>query len=175
MTKDEKEINQILGGETMPEARASATYSVTSPKGFHVLLSMRSMNDGEMFDLMESTESFLLKSGYTPEIKRSFSGGGARPQPQVLDEKCPKCGSPLIEVKYTDKTTGEAKTLLKCSTNKWDFATKTASGCDFKKSPDTKVEPATPAQMAILKEKLLWTDGMSKAEASSVLNSVLNK
>src|SRR3989338_3128731 len=47
-------------------------------------------------------------------------------EPQELDEKCPKCGSPLVL-----QVTRFGKKMKKCSTNAWDPATKTASGCDF--------------------------------------------
>ncbi|HLC94266.1 MAG TPA: topoisomerase DNA-binding C4 zinc finger domain-containing protein [Patescibacteria group bacterium] len=45
---------------------------------------------------------------------------------QELDEKCPKCGSPLVL-----KTTRFGKKLKKCSAGTWDAATRTASGCDY--------------------------------------------
>jgi len=47
-------------------------------------------------------------------------------EPQVLDEKCPKCGAPLVLT-----TTRFGKRMKKCSTNSWDPKTKTASGCDY--------------------------------------------
>lgn len=47
-------------------------------------------------------------------------------EPVTLDEKCPKCGSPLLLV-----VTRYGKKMKKCSTNKWDPATREASGCDF--------------------------------------------
>ena len=47
-------------------------------------------------------------------------------EPVNLDEKCPKCGSPLILV-----VTRFGKKLKKCSTNTWDPQTRQASGCDF--------------------------------------------
>lgn len=43
-----------------------------------------------------------------------------------LDEKCPKCGSPLLMV-----TTRFNKKLKRCSTSKWDPETRTSSGCDY--------------------------------------------
>lgn len=46
--------------------------------------------------------------------------------PQELEEACPKCGSPLVL-----QTTRFGKKMKKCSTNKWDPESKTASGCDF--------------------------------------------
>jgi ssDNA-binding Zn-finger/Zn-ribbon topoisomerase 1 len=47
-------------------------------------------------------------------------------EPEVLDEKCPKCGAPLILT-----STRFGKKLKKCSTNTWDPKTKTATGCDY--------------------------------------------
>ena|SRR3989344_17508 len=47
-------------------------------------------------------------------------------EPVNLDEKCPKCGSPLILV-----VTRFGKKLKKCSTNTWDPQTRQASGCDY--------------------------------------------
>lgn len=47
-------------------------------------------------------------------------------QPPQTNEVCPKCGSPLIEA-----TTRTGRKLKRCSTNKWDPETKTASGCDY--------------------------------------------
>ena len=46
--------------------------------------------------------------------------------PEELAEKCPKCGSPLLLV-----TTKFGKKVKRCSTNKWDPATRTSSGCDY--------------------------------------------
>lgn len=46
--------------------------------------------------------------------------------PQDLDEKCPKCGSPLQLI-----VTRFGKKAKKCSTNQWDPQTRTATGCDY--------------------------------------------
>lgn len=46
--------------------------------------------------------------------------------PETLDEKCPKCGSPLV-IQFTRF----GKKMKKCSTNIWDKETKKASGCDY--------------------------------------------
>ena len=48
------------------------------------------------------------------------------PEPQTLDEKCPKCGSPLVMA-----VTRFGKKMKKCSTNVWNKDTKKAQGCDF--------------------------------------------
>ncbi|MDH7476100.1 MAG: topoisomerase DNA-binding C4 zinc finger domain-containing protein [Microgenomates group bacterium] len=47
-------------------------------------------------------------------------------EPQVLEEKCPKCGAPLLL-----NITRFGKRMKKCSTNSWDAKTRTASGCDY--------------------------------------------
>lgn len=47
-------------------------------------------------------------------------------EPQQLDEKCPKCGAPLVL-----QLTRFGKKMKKCSTGGWDKETKTATGCDF--------------------------------------------
>lgn len=45
---------------------------------------------------------------------------------QELDEKCPKCGSPLVLA-----TTRFGKKMKKCSTNVWNKETKKSEGCDY--------------------------------------------
>ena len=47
-------------------------------------------------------------------------------EPQTLDEKCPKCGKPLVM-----QVTRFGKKLKKCSTGGWDRETKKATGCDY--------------------------------------------
>lgn len=47
-------------------------------------------------------------------------------EPTALEEKCPKCGAPLLLV-----TTRMGKKMKKCSTATWDPKTKTAGGCDY--------------------------------------------
>ncbi|MFH0864019.1 MAG: topoisomerase DNA-binding C4 zinc finger domain-containing protein [Candidatus Gottesmanbacteria bacterium] len=47
-------------------------------------------------------------------------------EPQTLEEKCPKCGSPLLLV-----VTRFGKKMKKCSTNVWNKETRKAEGCDY--------------------------------------------
>ena len=47
-------------------------------------------------------------------------------EPQTLDEKCPKCASPLVL-----QVTRFGKKMKKCSAGGWDSETKTATGCDY--------------------------------------------
>ncbi len=46
--------------------------------------------------------------------------------PEELNEKCPKCGNPLVIV-----VTRFGKKMKKCSTNQWNAETKQATGCDY--------------------------------------------
>jgi len=48
------------------------------------------------------------------------------PEPQNLDEKCPKCGSPLVL-----QVTRFGKKMKKCSSGGWDKEAKKATGCDY--------------------------------------------
>lgn len=47
-------------------------------------------------------------------------------EPQTLDEKCPKCGAPLVIA-----VTRFGKKMKKCSTGGWDKTTKQPTGCDY--------------------------------------------
>ena len=47
-------------------------------------------------------------------------------KPIKLDEKCPKCGSPLIL-----QVTRFGKKMKKCSSGSWDKEKKVAIGCDY--------------------------------------------
>jgi ssDNA-binding Zn-finger/Zn-ribbon topoisomerase 1 len=56
--------------------------------------------------------------------------------PQELDEKCPKCGSPLVLA-----FTRFGKKMKKCSTGGWDSASKQATGCDYVEWINGTIEP----------------------------------
>lgn len=47
-------------------------------------------------------------------------------EPKELDEKCPKCGAPLVL-----QITRFGKKMKKCSTGTWNKETKKAEGCDY--------------------------------------------
>lgn len=57
-------------------------------------------------------------------------------EPTPLDEKCPKCGAPLILT-----VTRYGKKMKKCSTGGWDKITKTATGCDYVEWINGTTEP----------------------------------
>ena len=90
------------------------------------------------------------------------------------EKMCPKCGAPLKEAKKKDGTP-----YWKCSTNKWDRVTGTATGCDYvdwgtgTRPAQVGPRPATPAQKRIIQEKwpAEWVDGMTIKEAYDVIAS----
>lgn len=47
-------------------------------------------------------------------------------EPKTLDEKCPKCGNPLVLA-----VTRFGKKMKKCSTGGWDKTTRQATGCTY--------------------------------------------
>jgi hypothetical protein len=111
------------------EAPASVTYSLVTPGGFPILFTMRDDKVNELIIKMETLEPSLLKKGYKPQEKKF----GSKPPAEIVpNRKCPLCGQALV---YS--TTKDGKKFIKCSTNKWDFATKQATGCKFTEWPDS--------------------------------------
>ncbi len=57
-------------------------------------------------------------------------------EPKELDEKCPKCGNPLVM-----QVTRFGKKMKKCSTGGWDKDAKKATGCDYVEWMNGTTEP----------------------------------
>lgn len=76
---------------------------------------------------------------------------------QELDEKCPKCGSPLVMA-----TTRFGKKMKKCSTNKWNPDTKTAEGCDYIEWINGTTEPLDEDCPQCGKKLVLFTTAKGK-------------
>jgi hypothetical protein len=183
MTQEDEKFMKSLDEsvrQDMPEAKSSVSYSLISKVGFPLIFTVRSSNEAELLELMGDLEVSLTKRGYTPEVKRSFGGANshgfvtpsieAKPS-TITVGVCPDCGSPLIKI-----TTKDGKEAMKCSTSKWDFATKTASGCKYFKYLDAPIdEPATPLQMQLLKDKNQWEEGLTKKAATARISSVIGK
>jgi hypothetical protein len=111
--------------ENSNEAPASITYSITSKDGFNALFTVRDDMVKNLFTKMELVEKTLLDKGYKPQVKQSW--GSTKPPAEIVpDRKCPLCSQSLVYA-----TTKDGKKFIKCSTNKWDFATKQATGCKF--------------------------------------------
>jgi hypothetical protein len=116
---------------TSTESPTSVTYSLVTPSGFPILFTMRDEKVNELISKMEMLEQSLLKKGYKPQEKRSF--GEKKPLEIVPNRKCPTCGADLV---YTSLKDG--RRMIKCSTQKYDFMTKTSSGCPYVEWPDKK-------------------------------------
>ncbi len=69
------------------------------------------------------------KGFWNPETKKSEGCEYVKwlvVEPKELDEKCPKCGAPLLL-----SITRFGKKMKKCSKGGWDKETKKATGCDY--------------------------------------------
>jgi hypothetical protein len=111
------------------ESPSSVTYSLVR-NGFNLLYTVRGDSGVTLLEAMEAIEKKLMEKGYKPQEKRSF-GGGAKPIEYVPDRVCPLCQNKLIY-----QTLKDGRKMIKCSTSKYDFATKTSSGCKFVEWPD---------------------------------------
>lgn len=174
-----KEMAKESLQKSIPEAVASATLDVLTPAGYPTLISIRDVSEVSLFDRLEGMEKYLKDAGYQPNIKSFFKGRTEAQKDYVEGRVCPKCGSKLV---YFE---AKGKKNIKCSTQKWNFTTKKAEGCDYVEWADdndldststpAKSNGATPAQERLLKEKNLWVAGMSKAEATQRIAEVLGK
>ena len=85
---------------------------------------------GEIFETKTGRKLQRCSTGrWNPETKQSEGCDFVKwlpVEPVVLDEKCPKCGAPLLMA-----VTRFGKKMKKCSTATWDPKTKTAGGCDY--------------------------------------------
>lgn len=67
--------------------------------------------------------------GWDPETKQNTGCDYVKwleMGPETLDEKCPKCGAPLVMA-----FTRFGKKMKKCSTGGWNKEAKKATGCDY--------------------------------------------
>jgi hypothetical protein len=106
------------------EAPASVTYSLITPSGFPILFTMRDDMVSGLQTKMETLEPSLIKKGYKPQ-ERKFSQSKP-PVDIVPDRLCPLCKNTLVR-----GITKDGKKYIKCSTQKYDFTTKSTLGCKF--------------------------------------------
>ena len=78
-------------------------------------------------------------------------------EPQVLDEKCPKCGSPLVLA-----FTRFGKKMKKCSTGGWDKEAKKVTGCDYVEWINGTTEPLDEECPECGKKLVLFTTSAGK-------------
>lgn len=181
--------------ENIPEAVASATFTMKSPNGFPLLFTVRSESEIELIErIIELDNRLISEWGFSPDGRyKSFnkekgSVVGSSEKEFVPRGVCPKCGGRLVVVR-----TKTGKVLHRCEHGKYDYTTKTQTGCDYMQwqedesiELDENVEPeevedlpsetaATPAQKAVLVDRGLWEPGMSKLKASKVIKEALGK
>lgn len=78
-------------------------------------------------------------------------------EPQTIDEKCPKCGAPLMLA-----VTRFGKKMKKCSTGGWDSQSKKATGCDYIEWINGTTEPLDEACPECGKPLVLYTTSTGK-------------
>lgn len=113
-----------------------ATFSLKTKEGYGVLLTVDEGTTQKTLDTflmtLEALSSKLKEGGWTVKEEGRPAPRSFPPKKEITyveGEVCPKCGSKLVEVE-----TKKGK-LVKCSTSKYDWQTKTASGCDFVRWP----------------------------------------
>lgn len=113
------------------EAPASNTFKVKSPAGFEHMFTMRDESVKELLIKIDTVEKALAEKGWTPLAQNQF-GKKERQVDYVEGRQCPKCGNKLVHT-----VTKAGKKFIKCETNKWDFANKVATGCDWTEWPQS--------------------------------------
>jgi ssDNA-binding Zn-finger/Zn-ribbon topoisomerase 1 len=78
-------------------------------------------------------------------------------EPKTLDEKCPKCGNPLVLA-----VTRFGKKMKKCSTGGWDKTAKKATGCDYIEWINGTTEPLDEKCPACGEPLVLYTTSAGK-------------
>lgn len=119
-----KEKPKAVKQTSYTDAPASVTYSIKTKTGFNCLFSIREESGVDLLDKMQLVETRFVTDGITPQPEKSY--GAKKPVNIVPNRKCPLCGSDLVET-----TTSAGKRMIKCSTQRYDFATKTVQGCQF--------------------------------------------
>ena len=150
------------------EAPTSVTYTLTSPSGYSVLYTVRGTSGGALLEEMDAIENSLVDKGY-----KSKGGGKSLGKTESVatptNELCPKCNAPLVEKTIKDRPANV------CSTNVWDPDTRTATVCDYMTYTDVIADNPTPKQMEVLKDRGLYKEGMSRTEASDIIQKALGK
>lgn len=108
----------------LQEAPASVTYSITSQGGFNALFTIREMTGLDLLNKMSVIEKKLVELGYKPQIKPVF---GQKKEIVYADYNCPTCGKRVV---VAETTRGKVE---KCETQKYDYQTKTNTGCAYTK------------------------------------------
>lgn len=106
------------------EAPASVTYSVVTNNGYPVLFTIREMSGLTLIEKMGAIEKKFGELGYKPQ-QQKFGAKEAKPI-EYADYVCPTCGKKVIK-----GTTKDGKQFETCETRKYDFKTKSTTGCSY--------------------------------------------
>jgi len=112
----------------MEEQKNSATFSITTLGGFNVLFTIREDDikaTKNLVSLVVAVDKHFTEIGFKPQVK-SFGGGFPKKEKEYTGDVCPKDGGKLYHI-----LTSTGKDMCKCENGKYDFKTKTSSGCDF--------------------------------------------
>ena len=111
----------MINGD-LPESPTSVTYSVTSPKGFSALVTIRDAEFKELASKMAFVEDWFEKQGYKPQVK-----GFPKKEVEYVEGKvCPKCGGKMVK-----RVSKNGKEYHKCEFGKWNALTQKAEGCNY--------------------------------------------
>lgn len=137
------------------EAPNSINIQCVTPAGLPGQITFRGADWNGLLENYLKVEKTLFEKGFKIPPQRTF---GQKPQKEteyVEGKLCPKCNNKLI---YFEAKGGKH---IKCSTSKYDWKTKTSSGCDY-------VEWADSSKQKTLDEE--FPDRISPAQ-----KSLLNK
>jgi hypothetical protein len=109
----------------LPEAPASVTYSVITNNNYPVLFTIREMTGLALIEKMGAIEKKFSDLGYKPQQPRTFGPKEQKPT-EYTDYDCPICGARVIK-----GSTKDGKQFETCETRKYDFKTKTTTGCTY--------------------------------------------
>jgi len=136
------QINQSPEKIGYGDAPASVTYSITSKNGYNILFTVRAESGLDLLETMDSVEKKLIAKEYKPQIKPTF---GQKKEIEYVPEKlCPVDSGKLKVIHSKDN-----KTYWTCENGKYDYATKTTTGCKFICSPETYEQRKTQLKETI--------------------------
>lgn len=110
-----------------PEAAAIAFTSVKTPNGFVWNVTLRAETGNAVVEKIDKFEKFCQLTHWEAVEPKKFGGSKEDKPKEYADHACPKCGSKVV---IAETVKGK---LEKCETQKYDFKTKTTSGCDYVK------------------------------------------
>jgi hypothetical protein len=123
--------------QQFPEAGAVAYFGYKRIDGFEISLTLRDKTGAALLKRIDGAIKEVVGAGGTPLPLRGggFPAKQAKPKDYVPNAVCPKDGGRLY---YTETKKGK---LIKCENSKYDFTTRTSSGCDYVKWPDPVPAP----------------------------------